>query len=166
MTVINSHKDVENLTLTVTAEFDASVEQVWQVWENPRLLERWWGPPTVPATFGRFEIEPGGDARYYMTVPDGEKAYGWWKFVDVSAPRRLEFDEGFAGDDGEPLDPDDAARCVVTLEEDAGITRMTTVITFKSTEQLTQMSEMGMEEGLTEAMGQIDPILTDQTVRR
>lgn len=166
MTVISSHKDVENLTFTITAEFPAGVDQVWQVWENPRLLERWWGPPTWPATFDRLEFRPGGDARYYMTGPEGEKARGWWKIIDVSAPRRLVFDDGFAGDDGEPLDPDDTTRCVVTLEEDAGVTRMTSVSTFRSTEQLEQLAEMGMEEGMTEAMGQIDAILSDTSVSR
>jgi uncharacterized protein YndB with AHSA1/START domain len=166
VTVISSHKDVENLTYTVTAEFAAGVDQVWQVWENPRLLERWWGPPTWPATFDRLEFKPGGDARYYMTGPEGEKARGWWKIVDISAPRLLEFDDGFAGDDGEPLDPADTTRCVVTLEEDAGVTTMTSVTTFKSAEQLKQMVEMGMEEGMTEAMGQIDAILADIAVSR
>jgi uncharacterized protein YndB with AHSA1/START domain len=166
VTVISSHKDVENLTYTDTAEFAAGVDQVWQLWENPRLLERWWGPPTFPATFDRLDFEPGGDVRYYMTGPDGEKPRGWWRFVDINAPRRLEFDEGFAGDDGEPLDPTDTARCVVTLEEDAGVTRMTFVTTFRSTEQLQQAADMGMEEGLTEAMGQIDGMLAESAVRR
>lgn len=166
MTVISSHKDVANLTLTVTAEFAAGIDRVWELWENPRLLERWWGPPTVPATFDRLDFEPGGDVRYYMTVPGGEKPRGWWKFVDITAPRRLEFDEGFAGEDGEPLDPTDSARCLVTLEEDAGVTRMTLVTTFRSTEQLQQMADMGMEEGLTEAIGQIDGILAESAVRR
>ena len=36
MTVLSSHKDPDALTLTIVAEFDASVERVWQVWEDPR----------------------------------------------------------------------------------------------------------------------------------
>jgi hypothetical protein len=63
-----------------------------------------------------------------------------------------------------PLDPADTTRCVVTPEEDAGVTTMTSVTTFKSTEQLKQMVEMGMEEGMTEAMGQIDAILANIAV--
>ncbi len=46
MTVISSHKDPEALTLTIVAEFNAGAERLWQVWEDPRQLERWWGPPT------------------------------------------------------------------------------------------------------------------------
>lgn len=48
MTVTSSHKDPDALTMTITAEFDAPVERVWQLWENPRQLERWWGPPSYP----------------------------------------------------------------------------------------------------------------------
>ena len=166
MTVVSSHKDVENLTLTFTAEFDANVDRVWQVWEDPRQLERWWGPPTWPATFDRLEFTPGGDARYYMTGPEGQKAHGWWKVIAIDAPNRLEFEDGFAGDDGEPLDPEDTTRCVVTFEQDAGVTRMISVTRFTSAEQLQQMSEMGMIEGMTEAMGQIDGILAESSVSR
>ena len=53
MTVTNVHKDPEALTMTITAEFDAPVERVWQLWADPRQLERWWGPPTYPATVRR-----------------------------------------------------------------------------------------------------------------
>lgn len=166
MTVVSSHKNVHDLTLTFVADFDAEVGRVWQLWEDPRQLERWWGPPTVPATFDQLEATPGGDARYYMTLPEGQKAYGWWKILVVEAPHRFAFDEGFAGDDGEPLDPSDSARCDVTLEENAGVTRMTIVATFKSTEQMQQMLEMGMEEGMAEALGQIDAILAESPVHR
>lgn len=50
MTVISSVKNPEALSLTIVTEFDAAVERVWQIWEDPRQLERWWGPPTWPAT--------------------------------------------------------------------------------------------------------------------
>ena len=31
--------------MTMVAEFDAAPERLWRLWENPRQLERWWGPP-------------------------------------------------------------------------------------------------------------------------
>lgn len=166
MTLVNSHTDVENLTMTFTTEFPADVERVWQVWEDPRQLERWWGPPTVPATFERFEFTPGGEARYYMTTPGGAKPRGWWKFIAMDAPNRLELVDGFADDNGDPLDVEDVAAVVATLEPFDGGTRMTVVNTFRSTEQLEAMVEMGMVEGLTEALGQIDAILAETAVSR
>ena len=159
MTVISTHKDTENLTLTFVAEFAADVERVWQVWEDPRQLERWWGPPTWPATFVRHDFVEGGESRYYMTGPDGEKARGWWKTTAVQAPNTLEFDDGFAGDDGEPSGFLGTTHCVVTLEGTGATTRMTTKSSFESLEQLEEMLKMGMEEGMREAMGQIDALL-------
>ena len=83
MPVIDVHKDTEALTLTFVAEFAADVERVWQVWADPRQLERWWGPPEWPATFEEHELSAGGRCRYYMTGPGGEKARGWWTVTAV-----------------------------------------------------------------------------------
>lgn len=160
MTVVNVEKDLENLTLTMVAEFSAPVERVWQVWEDPRQLERWWGPPTWPATFATYEFEVGGKARYFMTGPDGTTAGGWWTITAIDPPHRFEFDDGFAGDDGEPVDLEDKTSSVVTLESHNGGTKMTFIGTFKDSEQLQKMVAMGMVEGLTAAMGQIDALLT------
>jgi uncharacterized protein YndB with AHSA1/START domain len=162
MTVIESRKDTEALNLTIVAEFEAGVERIWQVWADPRQLERWWGPPTFPATFEDHEFQPGGKASYYMTGPEGEKARGWWRFTAIEAPNRLEFDEGFADDNGDPVAEMGTAGVVVTLEDVGGRTRMTTVSSFESAEQLQKMLEMGMEEGMKEAMGQIDGVLASR----
>jgi uncharacterized protein YndB with AHSA1/START domain len=159
MPVIDVHQDPEALTLTFVAEFDAGVEQVWRVWEDPRLLERWWGPPGWPARFEEHELAADGRCRYVMTGPEGEKARGWWKVIGVEPPRRLEFEDGFADEDGEPDLSMGATRAVVVLEPVGDATRMTTVSSFESAEQLEQMSAMGMEEGMRQAMGQIDELL-------
>lgn len=159
MSVISSQKDPEKLTLEFVAEFAAPVARVWQVWEDPRQLERWWGPPTWPATFTRHELSVGGESRYFMTGPEGEKSYGWWKTTAASAPNRLEFDDGFAGEDGEPSGFLGTSHCVVTLEQTGEMTRMITTSHFESLEQLEEMVKMGMEEGMSLAMGQIDALL-------
>ena len=91
MTVTAIHKDFDQLTLTLVADLDAPVERVWQLWSDPRQLERWWGPPTYPATFDRFDLRPGGKAAYTMTGPAGDRSRGWWEIVAVDPPRSLEF---------------------------------------------------------------------------
>jgi uncharacterized protein YndB with AHSA1/START domain len=163
MTVISSTKNPEALSFTLIAEFDAGVERVWQIWEDPRQLERWWGPPTWPATFEKHEFTPGGEASYYMTGPDGEKARGWWRITNVQAPTHLEFDDGFADDDGAPNEAMGTTHATVTLEEIGDRTRMTILSTFESEDQLNKMVEMGMEEGMQEAAGQIDALLAEHS---
>lgn len=159
MTVISSEKNTETLSLTLVAEFDAPLARVWQVWEDPRQLERWWGPPTWPATFDRHDLTPGGESRYHMTGPEGEISRGWWKVVSVDAPNGFEFEDGFSDDTGEPTGDMAPIRGAVTLAETEGMTRMTLVSTFASVEQLDQLIAMGMQEGLTLAIGQIEDVL-------
>jgi uncharacterized protein YndB with AHSA1/START domain len=161
MMVISSSKDVDALTLTFVAEFDAEVERVWRLWEDPRQLERWWGPPTWPATFERHEFMPGGQSRYYMTGPDGEKARGWWQIMAVDKPHRLEAQNGHADDDGEPSSTMEPMRLTVTLEPVEGGTRMTVVNQFASTESMDQQLAMQMEEGMRQALSQMDDLLAE-----
>jgi uncharacterized protein YndB with AHSA1/START domain len=162
MPVISSTKNPDALTLTIVAEFDASVGRVWQLWEDARQLERWWGPPTWPATFEKHDFTVGGQSHYYMTGPDGEKAAGWWTITAIDAPHRFEYDDGFSDDDGTPDPSRPTMHGVMTLDDVGGKTRMTTVTEFASTEQLEQMLAMDMEEGMVEAIGQIDAVLADQ----
>src|SRR5476651_944133 len=117
MTVISTITDPRALNLTVVAEFAASPEQVWGVWENPRQLERWWGPPTYPATFTRHDFVVGGESRYFMTGPAGEKSRGWWRIDAIDKPQRLEFANGLAGDDGEPAPGVEPMSGYVTFED-------------------------------------------------
>ncbi len=160
MSVISSTTDTEALTLTFVAEFDAPVERVWQVWEDPRQLERWWGPPEWPATFERHDFTIGGRSNYFMTGPDGEQSGGWWQITSVDAPNRFEFTDGFVGDDGEPNLDMPITTAVVTLQSrrDGG-TVMTVTTSFSSLDQLEELAAMGMVEGMTAAMGQIDALL-------
>ncbi len=159
MTVIGIDKDPQTRTMTVTARFDAPVDRVWQVWADPRQLERWWGPPTYPATVVDHDLTPGGRVTYYMTGPEGDKHQGWWRVVAVEAPRSLEVEDGFADDAGVPNPDLPTIAMRVTLDPDSGGTRMQMVSTFPTLEAMEQLTAMGMEEGLAAALGQIDDLL-------
>ena len=89
MTVISATPDTTALTLTMVTDLAAPPARVWQVWADPRQLERWWGPPTWPATFEQHDVVVGGRSSYYMTGPEGEKARGWWRFLAIDEPRSL-----------------------------------------------------------------------------
>jgi uncharacterized protein YndB with AHSA1/START domain len=160
MTVTAVVKDPENLTMRITAEFGAPVERVWQVWADPRQLERWWGPPTYPATVADHDLTPGGTVSYFMTGPEGDKFHGWWRITAADAPRTLEFEDGFADDTGRPNSAMPTTTIRVTLaDQDGGGTRMEITSTFSDAEAMEQLVTMGMEEGMKAAMGQIDEIL-------
>jgi hypothetical protein len=53
MPVTDVNKDLDALTMTITAEFEAGAERVWEVWSDPRQLERWWGAAELPGDLCR-----------------------------------------------------------------------------------------------------------------
>ncbi len=162
MTVTDVVKNRDDLSMTLTAEFDASPERVWQLWSDPRQLERWWGPPTYPATVDSHDLSPGGRVEYHMTGPEGDQPRGYWEIDEVDPPRRLAFRDGFAHDDGTPNPDLPGTAATVTIEAVGdGRTRMSIESRFPSTEAMEQLVAMGMEEGLKEAVGQIDAILAE-----
>jgi len=165
MTVTAVHKDPKAMTMVLEAEFDATPERVWKLWADPRQLERWWGPPGWPATFTKHDLSPGSRVDYHMTGPEGEEAHGYWDVVETDPPRRLVFRDGFSHDDGTPNDALPRNEGRVTIEPiDDGRTRMSIQSIFPSTEAMEQVLAMGMEEGLTQAVGQIDAILAEANV--
>jgi uncharacterized protein YndB with AHSA1/START domain len=149
--------------MTVTAVFDATPARVWELWENPRQLEGWWGPPAYPATVVEHNLTPGAMVTYFMTGPEGDQHHGWWRVLTVEAPHVLEVEDGFADSDGNPMTdmPTTIARVTVTQLEDGGGTQMTITTTFPSLGALEQMVEMGMEEGVKSAIGQIEGLLSE-----
>lgn len=166
MTVTAVRKDPKALTMTITAEFYASPERVWQLWADPRQLERWWGPPSYPATFTTHDLSPGKRVEYHMTGPEGEQPHGYWDIVEVDPPRLLVFRDGFANEDGTPNEALPTGEERVTIESiGGGQTRMTIENRFPSTEAMEQVLAMGMEEGMKEALGQIDAILAEAPAR-
>ena len=127
---------------------------------NPRLLERWWGPPTYPATVLDHDLTAGATVSYVMTGPEGDQSRAWWHVLAVDAPHHLEFEDGFADDTGNPNPDMPTTKSRVALQEQAdGTIRMTIETRFPSDEAMAQMISMGMEEGVTAALAQIDGLL-------
>ena len=159
MSVTSIDKDFDSMTLTLIADFDAPIERVWELWADPRLLERWWGPPTYPATVEEHDLTPGGDVTYFMTGPEGDRHRGWWRITSVEPPDVLEFTDGFADQDGTPNQDMPTTEVHVQLTDRDGGTRMELRSVFGSKEHMEQLMNMGMVEGLQQAVGQMDALL-------
>jgi uncharacterized protein YndB with AHSA1/START domain len=158
MPVTDVQHNLDDLTLTITAEFAAPVERVWQVYADPRQLERVWGPPSHPATFVDHDLRPGGRVTYYMSGPEGEKYCGWWEVKTVDEPREFTFEDGFADEDFNPLPDMPVSHNTYTFTDINGHTGATFLSRYASSEALQQVLDMGVVEGATSAINQIDQL--------
>lgn len=161
MPITSVTKDLSALTMTVVADFNVPLQRLWDAFADPRQLEKFWGPPTFPARFTRHDMVVGGRSEYTMTGPNGELSPGYWEFTAVDAPRGFEVRDGFANPDGTNNPDMPQMRMVYTFEETASGARVSTTTHFPSQAALKQLLEMGMEEGMTSAMGQMDAVVGD-----
>jgi uncharacterized protein YndB with AHSA1/START domain len=162
LSVTSVDRDYDNLTVALVAEFDASIDQVWELWSDPRKLERWWGPPGYPATVEAHDLTPSGQVKYLMTGPDGDTHHGVWMVTAVDPPSSLEFTDAFAEADGTPIADMPVSTIRVRLVDREGGTRMEMRAKFESREDMDKWVRTGSVEGLQEAVGQIDSLLVQE----
>ncbi|WP_018349696.1 SRPBCC family protein [Longispora albida] len=159
MPVIDVQSDLDSRTLSIIADFAAPVERIWQVYADPRQLEKVWGPPSYPATVVDHDLKPGGRVTYFMTGPEGDKHSGYWLVTAVDEPRSFEFEDGFANPDFTPNTDMPVSGNVFTFTAHEGGTRAVYVSTYATAEGLQQVLDMGVVEGASQAINQIDELV-------
>lgn len=161
MPVTSIEKDLDKLSIVVVADFAAPLARLWDAYMDPRQLERFWGPPTYPSTFLRHDAAVGGRSVYRMTGPEGDQHYGCWEWTGVNAPNSFEIVDWFADETGAPNTDLPGTHVSFEFEATQSGSRLTTVSRFDSLEQLEQVVGMGVIEGTSQAMSQIDAVLAD-----
>ena len=161
MPVTSVTTDRDTLTMTLVADFPVPVERLWAAFADPRQLERFWGPPGYPTTFGTYDLRPGGIAHYWMTSPEGERFYGRWDFTEIEEPHRIVIRDSFADAHGEIDASIGTGLMTFTFESTAQGSRYTAVSANETLEDLEKVLEMGQVEGMTMAIGQLDAVLAD-----
>ncbi len=130
-------QDATARDLVVSRLFDAPVEVVWQVWTEPELVKRWWGPNHFTAPVAEIDFREGGVSLVCMRPPQeygGQDMYSTWTYTKIEPLRRIEYIQNMADADGKRVDPStlglpadfpEDVRTVVTFEPRGTQTAMT-----------------------------------------
>jgi uncharacterized protein YndB with AHSA1/START domain len=157
MSVTSVEKDPAALTMTVTADLDATVERAWA---DPRQFEQWWGPPGYPATVVDHDLRAGGRITFFMTGPEGERHDSTWEVIAADPPRHLELRDADVDDGGRPNDGNAMTAFIITIDErDGGGALMAICIHFDSQAGMEEVLTMGIEEGMRMVFSQIEAVL-------
>jgi uncharacterized protein YndB with AHSA1/START domain len=159
MSVTSVDKDPEALTMTVTANLDATVERAWQLWADPRQFERWWGPPGCPPTVVDHDLRTGGRITFFMVGPGGERDDSTWEIIAADPPRHLELRDADVDDDGRPNDGNAMTAMIITIDGDGDGSVMVIRIHFDSPAGMEHVLAMGIEEGMRMVFSNMDAVL-------
>ena len=151
----------ESRRLTITRQYRAPRDLVWQVWTDPQHVAAWWGPFGPDKTACDIELVVGGMFAVSMTAPDGSEHPSRGVITELKPPEKLVIEGDAEAPDacGAGLPP----RAVVTIsfEEVAGGTKLTLDAVFPSEHALTQANASGYQESWNETLQALDAFITD-----
>jgi uncharacterized protein YndB with AHSA1/START domain len=142
--------------LVLTRQFDAPRRKVFQAHADCKHIKNWWGPKTWPVTYCEMDFRPGGRWHYGMTGPDGAESWGLAIYKEIKEPELIAYEDHFSDKDGNK-NPELPATDVRTefLEKD-GKTIIRSTARYRSPEDLKKVTDMGVIEGITETLGQLE----------
>jgi uncharacterized protein YndB with AHSA1/START domain len=90
----------EDNVLTMERLIPAPPEHVFELWTDPEMLAKWWGPEGYEVPTHAIDVRPGGSWRTTMRSPEGtfHTVSGVYRVIDP--PRRLVFTWGWDDDKG------------------------------------------------------------------
>jgi uncharacterized protein YndB with AHSA1/START domain len=129
----------EQAWVKIERTFDASIEDVWDMWTNPDLFKKWYGPNGMSVPIAEMDVRVGGTRKISMAMDSAERPMSMWfigVYKEVRRPSRLVYTESMCQEDGTLISPQamgmpeghpDITEVVVDLREDDGKTVMTMV---------------------------------------
>lgn len=153
--------DKENNTITVHREFAADRQLVWDCHTKSELLEQWFAPKPWVARTKSMDFRDGGHWLYAMCGPEGEEHWGRMDYVTIHPIEGFKAWDGFCDAEGN-LNPQlPRAEWHSSFDELAGNTLVQTVVTYQSLADLETVVQMGMKEGLTMALDQLEELVNE-----
>lgn len=149
----------ENNTLTVTREFAANRQLVWDAYTKSELLEQWFAPKPWKAKTKTMDFREGGYWLYAMCGPEGEEHWARMDYKKINPIESYTALDGFCDEEGNLNEQFPQANWDATFEDLNEHTLVHTVVTYKSLNDLETIINMGMKEGLTMAMEGLDDLL-------
>ncbi len=123
----------------IQREFDASIQDVWNMWTDPELFKKWYGPNGMSVPVAEMDVVVGGTRKVCMEMKTPDRTMSMWftgVYKEVKGPSRLVYTESMCDADGTIISPEsmgmppghpDITEVIIELSETDGVTKMTMV---------------------------------------
>jgi len=154
--------------VSVSRQFNAPRELVWEAYTTPDLVQRWLlGPPGWTMPVCEMDLRVGGAFRWVWRSEEEGSQFGFHGvFRAVEAPSKIVHTEIYdAGDVGGSMGEAGEVLVTVTLDERGGITTLATLMDFGSKEARDASVSTGMTDGMEMSYQRMDGVLVEMTAR-
>lgn len=150
----------ENNTITVTREFDAALESVWNAWTKADILDQWWAPLPYRNETISMNFTKGGMWHYTMISPENEKHFCKAYYKDIKDLVAFSYKDAFCNDKGVDMTEMPGMNWTNIFTVNADTTTVNVLINFDTVEQLESIIQMGFKEGFTMGLNQLSNLLS------
>ncbi|MFT4245534.1 MAG: SRPBCC domain-containing protein [Micrococcaceae bacterium] len=168
MAKVNVSKDLEQKTLTIETIIAGPKDKVWQAFTEKEYFEKWWGPEGWDTTTKEFNFEAGGKIHYGMKCVDksqgewyGQEAWALMEIKEINPKDSFTYIDYFCKEDDNDEIDTNMPTMTVTNEfiAEGDNTKLISTTKADTVEQLEQVLEMGMAEGLASQLDKLDALL-------
>lgn len=155
--------DKEQNTITVEREFAAERPLVWDCYTKSELLDQWFAPAPFTVRTKSMDFREGGHWLYAMVDPTGSEFWARTDYTKIDPIDSYRALDGFCDASGE-LNPHlPRASWHVTFSDKGEHAVVHTIVTYNSLSDLETVIRMGLQEGLTATLENLDTLLEKLT---
>ena len=148
--------DKETKTVSITKEFDASRDMVWDAYTKPELLDQWWAPKPMTSRTTAMDFEVGGRRFYAMVSPEGAERWVVQKYTSITPKTNFKIFNAFADKDENLELP--GSEWDHTFSEQDEKTKVSITIYNESFERLERLLD-GFTQGMKMSLGNLENLL-------
>jgi len=154
--------DRDTNQLHVEREFQAPLPLVWNAYTTPEILDQWWAPKPYRTRTNKMDFREGGLWLYTMIAPDAQEHHCRMDYTKLSMEKSYEGVDAFCLNvEGDVNDALPSANVMVQFESVGERTMVRYTTTYSTPEHLETVVNMGIKEGLTMAMENLDALLRE-----
>ncbi|WP_316168721.1 MULTISPECIES: SRPBCC domain-containing protein [unclassified Bradyrhizobium] len=151
--------DKEKHTLTISREFAAKRQLVWDCHTKSELLDQWFAPKPLTTKTKHMDFREGGYWHYAMITPDGQHYWNRLDYLKIEPIDRYTARDGFCDEAGIVSPEMPRSSWEVTFDDGSDRTLVTTKVVYASPEDLQKAIDMGLKDGLASTMERLDELL-------
>ena len=148
-------------TVSITKEFDATRDQVWDAYTKVELLDQWWAPKPMASRTTVMDFREGGRRFYAMVSPEGQERWVLQQYKSITPKTNFKLFNAFA-DENENLELP-GSDWDLNFSEHDGTTTVHISIYNESLERLERMIEYGFREGTMAQLQNLEELLAHLT---
>jgi uncharacterized protein YndB with AHSA1/START domain/uncharacterized membrane protein YphA (DoxX/SURF4 family) len=157
---VKTQSKVEGRTITVTRDFSATAQLMFDMWSDCKHLKHWWGPKEWPMDECEMDFREGGEWRYCLRGPnEGDESWGKAIYREINKPDKIVYKDHFTDKHGQVNDELPEPLVTVEFKKIGHKTRQTMSMQLATPEECQKIADMGFVEGMTSSLDRMDDYL-------